>query len=268
MRKYVYVLFCALIVNQTAFSFKIDRVVLATNDNPDYIQFWPIAAKAWQEIVGVRPTLALIGGQDVQVDESYGDIIRFEPIPGIPTSFYAQCVRLLLPCLFPTEGCVLADIDLIPLQKRFFTKKIARIPDDHFVVYRNKAYWFFKKRIYMCYNAARGETFRDIFGIQTYEDIPRLIKEWWQIGFGWDTDEKMLYRCLKKWDKRKTNVKKLGYSKGSKRRIERKLKYKLHKLVQQSYTEVNCPRPYAEHKNEIDYVMRLALTAAKIKEAQ
>ena len=265
MKKFVYLLFLLLTVNQTIFPLKIDRVILATNDNPDYIQFWPTAAKAWQEIVGVRPTLALIGSEEVQVDTQYGDVIRFEPIPGIPTSFYAQCVRLLLPCLFPTEGCVVADIDLIPLQKRFFIKKVEEIPDDHFVVFRNKAYWFFKKRIYMCYNAAKGDTFRDIFGVQSYEDIPEIIKEWWQLGFGWDTDEKVLYRYLRKWNKRKTNIKKLGYGKEYKRRIERKLKFEKKKILKQSYTEVNCPRPYEEHKQQIDYIMSLAFLVAALK---
>jgi hypothetical protein len=59
---------------------QLDRVILSTNENPNYIQFWPTAAKAWQEIVGVRPTLALIASEDVQVDRRYGDVIRFEPI--------------------------------------------------------------------------------------------------------------------------------------------------------------------------------------------
>jgi len=265
MRKYGYMLFFTLITHQTAFSLKIDRAILATNDNPDYIQFWPTAAKAWQEIVGVRPTLALIGGDDVMVDESVGDVIRFEPIEGIPSSFYAQCVRLLLPCLFPDDGCILADIDLMPLQKRFFIKKVEKYAEDEFVIYRNKAYWFNKSRIYMCYNAAKGKTFQEIFGLRSIEDIPRIIKEWWRVGFGWDTDEKMLYKCLKKWGKYKTHVKKLGYGKRLNRRIERELKFRQKRIFRQSYIEINCPRLYNVHKHQIDHIMELALLAARIK---
>jgi hypothetical protein len=267
MRKYGYILFFILIAHQIVFPLTLDRVILATNNNPDYIQFWPIAAKAWKEVVGIRPTLALIGcSGEVTVDESYGDVIRFAPIDGIPTSFYAQCVRLLLPCLFPNDGCILADIDLIPLQKRFFLKKIEKIPEDRFVIYRNKAYWFNKSRIYMCYNVAKGATFQEIFDIQSIDDIPQVIKEWWQIGLGWDTDEKVLYRYLKKWINYKTRVKKLGYGKRLNRRIERKLAFRQKKVFRYSYIEMNCPRPYIAHKHQIDHIMNLAFLAAKIKE--
>ena len=78
-------------------AFKINRVILATDANPDYIQFWPIVAKSWKEIVEVKPTLALIANKETKIDESLGDVIRFEPIDGIPTSFQAQVIRLLLP---------------------------------------------------------------------------------------------------------------------------------------------------------------------------
>ncbi len=260
---YCLVVFPVFIFCSKVLSFQIDRVILSTNDNPDYIQFWPVAAKAWQEIVGVRPTLALIGSEDVQVDTRYGDVIRFEPIEGVPTSFYAQCVRLLLPALFPHEGCLLADIDMMPLQKKFFTKKVLRIPDDCFLVYRDKAYWFWKHRIYMCYNAAKGKVFQEIFGVKTYEDIPKIIAQWHQIGLGWSTDERLLYKYLKKWKKRKTHLKKLGYAKKKRRRIDRELCYKKKKISKHYYIEMNCPRPYAAYKNKIDAVMQLALLAAK-----
>ncbi|MEX0939863.1 MAG: hypothetical protein WDZ41_00710 [Candidatus Babeliales bacterium] len=192
MKKFcIYFYLFNILFVQTIFPLKIDRVILSTNDNPLYIQFWPLAARAWQEIVGVRPTLALIGNNEIPIDEQYGDVIRFTPIEGVPTSLYAQCVRLLLPCLFPADGCILADIDLIPLQKKFFIDKVTKISDDRFVIYKSRAYWFYKPRIYMCYNAAKGSTFQDIFGVTSYEEIPEMIKQWAQLNIGWATDEIM-----------------------------------------------------------------------------
>lgn len=242
---------------------KIDRVILSTNDNPNYIQFWPVAAKAWQEIVGVRPTLALIASKEVQVDTRYGDVIRFEPIAGVSTAFYAQCVRLLLPALFPTEGCLLADIDMMPLQRKFFIDNIKKISDDAFVIYRDKAYWFWKPRVYMCYNAAKGKVFQEIFGATSYQDIPDIIARWHQLGLGWSTDERLLYTYLKSWKKRKTNLAKLGYSKNTNCRIERRLIYDSEKILKNRYIEMNCPRPYTVHKGKIDAIIRLAVLASK-----
>jgi hypothetical protein len=48
---------------------KIDRVILSTDNNPDYIQFWPIVSRVWQEYIGIKPTLALIADKSVYIDE-------------------------------------------------------------------------------------------------------------------------------------------------------------------------------------------------------
>ncbi len=266
----VYFLLFFLILNYTLLPLTLDRVILGVNDNPDYSQFWPIAAKAWQDIVGVRPTLAFIAPADVEIDESLGDVIRFEPIEGIPTSFYAQCVRLFLPCLFPNDGCIVADIDLLPLQRKFFTNKIGKVADNKLVIYKDRAYWWYKPRIYMCYNAAKGSTFREIFGIKTKEDIPEAIKRWHQVGLGWSTDEHLLYQYVRSWQQEKNNkkrVKKFGYDKDKKRRICRKdkLSYSKKKLQKQYYVEINCPKPYSAHKDQIDPIMQLAFLAAQQK---
>jgi len=114
---------------------KLDRVILATNDNPEYIEFWPLVAKAWKEIVGIQPTLALIGDESVQVDESLGDVIRFAPIEGVSTGNYARTIRLLLPILFEDEVCLISDIDMLPLSKEYYQGSIADVPEDNFVVY-------------------------------------------------------------------------------------------------------------------------------------
>ena len=37
---------------------KIDTVILSSNDNPNYIQFWPIVSEAWS-LMGVEPILIL-----------------------------------------------------------------------------------------------------------------------------------------------------------------------------------------------------------------
>jgi hypothetical protein len=261
------IFFCIAIVMccQTMFPLKLDRVIVATNDNPDYLQFWPIVAKAWREIVGVKPTLALIGDASVSVDESLGDVIRFAPIDGVKTSSYAQCIRLLLPCLFPDDVCILSDIDMIPLQKKFFVENVRNVSDDCFVIYKDKAYPGHKPRVYMCYNAAKGKIFQDLFGVTSYEQIPAKIIEWTLLEWGFATDEKVLYCALKEWNKNKTHIKKLGYTRQKRKRIDRKnaLYFKEKKLRTGYYVEINCPRPYETHKVKINHIVQLALLAKK-----
>ena len=59
------------------YSMKIDRVILSSDTNPYYLDFWPIVAKAWVKM-GIKPTLALVGNEPVEIDESLGDIIRIK----------------------------------------------------------------------------------------------------------------------------------------------------------------------------------------------
>lgn len=253
----------------------LQRVILSTNDNPNYIEFWPMAARAWQEIVGLRPTLALIADDDVEVDTTLGDVIRFKPIEGIPTSFYAQCIRLLLPALFPDEVCITGDIDISPLQKNFFTEQIKDFDEHSFVIYRSRAYdWYYClkhrprlwHRYYMNFIAAKGSTFARVFHVYTKEQIPGIIQEWHQKGFGWDTDELMLYDYVERWGRFSNGVKRLGHNNAKKYRIHRyhKLKYDKKKLEKGDYyIDLNCARPYSAHKAKYEEIMGVVLSSRK-----
>ena len=39
---------------------KLDHVILASNDNPDYLNFWPLVSEAWSQM-GVDPILIYTG---------------------------------------------------------------------------------------------------------------------------------------------------------------------------------------------------------------
>ena len=142
-------------LGSTLQALKLDRVILSTNDDPLYIEFWPIVAPIWTAM-GLRPTLALIGDENCQIDESLGDVIRFSPILGVPESLQTQVIRLFLPCLFPDDGCLISDIDMLPISGSYFVDGAFACPDDGFVVYKDAAgYW--ERRFPMCYVAGREE---------------------------------------------------------------------------------------------------------------
>lgn len=244
-----------LCMTATLSALKLDRVVLACDSNPLYIQFWPIVARAWSQLIGVRPTLALIAGPEIHVDETLGDVIRFDPIPGVPNSLYAQAVRLLLPALFKDEVSIISDIDMIPLSKSYFCNSIKHIRDDQFVVYKNKAYPDDYGQFPMCYNAAKGSTFRDIFGVKTIHDIPRLITEWHALNWGWNTDEKVLHTKLCAWPWYRTRCVKLGHTVA--RRIDRLAwGYEKGLLKTGFYVDAHCVRPYLLYKKQIDKLLK------------
>ena len=260
MKKYLLLgLFC---VTTAALPMKIDRVIISTNDHPDYIQFWPLVAKAWTEIVGITPTLALIGDEDVQVDETLGDVIRFKPIEGVSTGNYARTIRLLMPALFPDDVCLITDMDILPLNKEYFLDSVTNVPDDHFVVYRDKVnYGAYKrgKKFPMCYNAAKGSVFAEVFNINSADEIEAIIQEWHREDYAAHkpcTDEAVLVAKLNEWEFKNSRVTKLGH--GVERRIGRlKWGYKAKRARENYYVDAHMVRPYEKYKQTIDELAAL-----------
>ena len=241
-----------LLLSFSLCALKLDRVILSTDTNPLYYQFWPLAARLWRDIVGIKPTLAVIGNKtDLNIDEEIGEVLYFEPLPDVPTGLYAQCIRLLVPAYFENETCLVADIDMIPLQKDYFTSSIKSIPDDHFVVYRDDYHPPQYKLYPMCYVAGKGKLFKEIFGITSLEEIPRIITKWKNRHLGLTTDELILYEKVNRWATETGHCTKLGHSVN--RRIDRSnWDYNTIALQQLYYIDAHLPRPYNNYQKIID----------------
>lgn len=166
----------------------LKKVIIATNNNHLYSDFWPICAKAWSNI-GIHPVLASIGKDDLE--KGYGTIINFSEINDIPSGFIAQVIRLIIPCLFPEDVCLIGDIDMIPLNKQYFTKQIENIDNDNILIFSSDAYDENIQRYPMCYIAAKGKYFQQIIGLKDTQEksIIEFIKYLHSLNLGWDTDE-------------------------------------------------------------------------------
>ena len=121
-------------------SMKIDRVILSSDSNCMYLDFWPLVSQAWWKIVGIRSTLILISDEFIQVDETFGDVIRLPAIKNLPDGNYAQIIRLLAPVFFEDQVCLLSDIDMLPLRKEYFVDLVRDVREDAFVLYTNLGY--------------------------------------------------------------------------------------------------------------------------------
>jgi hypothetical protein len=235
---------------------RIERVIVASDTNPAYLPFWPLVARAWKEIAGFEPVLAFIADRDTVVDETIAEVIRFEPIPGIPTGFQAQAIRLLLPIYFEDDVSLISDMDLIPLSKAYFVDSVAHCPEHNFVVFRDGVRDLGKSQYPMCYVAAQGKTFKEVFRMSDRTEIPSLIKEWYALGLGWTTDQQMLYSYLNRWDRFEPRCVRLGHD--VTRRIDRaNWRYDADLIKQNFYIDAHLPRPYDAHKQHIDRLASL-----------
>ncbi|MBS0616331.1 MAG: hypothetical protein JSR58_07270 [Verrucomicrobia bacterium] len=234
---------------------ELKRVILSTNNNPNYIEFWPVVAPIWTAI-GIRPTLALIADEHCPVDTSIGDVIRFPPLPDIPESLQAQVIRLFLPIMYPDEGCLISDIDMIPISRTYFIEGAKHCPDTGFLVYRDKgAIGDESVRYPMCYNAAKGSVFGSLFGISHPDEIPQMIELWASAGLGWNTDELLLHAHIMQWERNGGLVIRLGH--GVEGRLDRgNWNIDFDHLDVSQYIDCHCPRPYSKYKDSIDRIVQ------------
>lgn len=248
---------------------KIDRVILASNSHKNYIEFWPIVAKAWKHF-GVKPTLLFIGDDDSIVDKNAGDVVRIPQIQNIDSAFIAQNSRLLCPALFPNEVCIISDIDNMPLSKEYYFNPIAKLSEDKFVIYRPNVCP--PDQISIMWNVALGKTWGEIFSISTMDDVVNKLKSWYpdeyvaflgegQVDDSWFTDQVLLRKYIERFRKdNKERIVELDDDKSGFFRLDRLCNNSKHTTTYvpgKYYSDFHMPRPYSDNKNIIDKIYNI-----------
>lgn len=271
MKRIIFILLFSLFTfNSTALI--PTRVILATDSHKNYIEFWPHVAHWWQKIIGITNiTIAAIATEPL-VPIANADVIALPAIPGVPTGKHAQMIRLLLPVLYPDEICIIADMDMIPLSRSFFLEFPRNVPDDHFLIYHEYGQFLtetypeerYDRRYPMCYLAAQGKLFGEIFGITTLAESTKKIKEWHALDLGFSTDEQIVFAAINQWQHFSSRITILSIPDFYEHRIKRIFQYDPVKLINDFYFDSHCPRPYSQHKNSIDTMVQLRLGAIAV----
>ena len=80
---------------------KLDCVITACNMNLIYYEFIPFFIKAWDKLYPNIDVKVILISDNIPEDlKPYLDnIILFEPVHGVSTSFTSQYIRILYPCI-------------------------------------------------------------------------------------------------------------------------------------------------------------------------
>jgi hypothetical protein len=183
---------------------KLSAALVACNENPKYLEFWPIVKYAWWHIVGIPAVMVYVG--DVVPEDLKNDpaVIHFPPVPGWPTATQAQVIRLFAPGLLQTDGAVvISDMDIVPLQREFFVDGFGQFKDNQFVSLHgiNDA----EQQVYMCYVGALPSVWRSLFLTNGFNDVrlhmtrlaEHIKSDGLHAGQGWLTDQLLLYKYVK-----------------------------------------------------------------------
>jgi hypothetical protein len=238
---------------------KIDYIIVSTNDNNLYKDFWPVVKKLWYELIGIKPILVEICDTNEIVD--YGDHIihKIKKIEDIDTGFQSQIARMYVTKFYQNSVCLTSDIDMLPLCKNYFVNDIEDIDNDNLVIFSSDAYQGVV-RYPICYNASKGKVFNDIMKFEdTFEEYCIKLND---MGLGWDTDELYFGKMVNLYENQSIITKlNRGWEYGrAKKRIDRVYwTYDENELKSQNYVDSHSLRPYSRYKNEIDKLINFLI---------
>tara|TARA_B100000214_G_C23891818_1_gene592162 strand:+ start:216 stop:935 length:720 start_codon:yes stop_codon:yes gene_type:complete len=236
---------------------KISKVIITSTVDKNYLDYWPLVKESWENLE-IEPVLYIISKENVEIESKTYFIDKLNPV------FVAQNLRLLIPALYPNDVCLLSDIDMMPLSKEYFQDSIADLPNDNFIVYRSDATP--ENMLPICWNAALGSTWGDIFSINNIQDIDETLKKWYPKKYkpykkNWYIDQIKLREYLNLFEAKSLN--RVKYFKDNElefRRLNRDnlvSDFEEYKKQKDLYVDFHMPRPFLENQELINQVFKL-----------
>jgi hypothetical protein len=251
---------------------KVERVILVSNNNPLYYDFWNNLSKTYKEKFNINPTLIFFGSEEdvksANLSEEFGNIILEKEVNNVLPWQYTWALFYYTK-FYKNEVCAVMGIDQIPLGTYFLKDSISQIDDENYVMLIDNQYTLERKYPTKwdeggfspsAYHIAKGNTFCEIFQFEdSFEsEILKInslnIKTMW--GDKWGTDES--YSCMKLNEFKATGrVSDLSLAQDFlNRRIDChrhiEVPYNLNLLNANHYIECHACRPYSSHKNYLD----------------
>lgn len=234
-------------------------VIMGSNKNPLYLDFWPIVSKVWKEKFNITPVLGLIDDIDSNIEQSeYGLVKRFKSVDNIDTGLLSQIIRLYLPKYL--DGiCLVSDIDMIPLSVNYFNESLSYVTNNNMVIFSSNHPQTVKNKMFpMCYIAAHSNVYKEIFDLGLdWEGFSRLL---FNRNEEWYTDQKYLFERAIDFDEKTNRLVLLQRKWGGPmdNRVDRANWVYSPQLVKQGhYIDCHTLRPYSKYKYEIDKLIEL-----------
>jgi hypothetical protein len=263
---------------------KIDKVIVSCDDS-HYQYFWPVVAQVCKKVLNITPVLFKVGEEDRDFfHDGNGLVKHVKKISGIPTSTQGQILRLYATKFFPDEVCLLSDIDMMLINRKYFVDDLTKYSQDSYVIFTSDGYDLERKecrdlfdfQVYpLCYHAAKGKIFSEILEIDdSFDDfVNRVINFNVPNKKGWYCDEiylsSMINLKYRSYDFHKlkrgyqdnfylpTRIEKYNFPVDFRDNEEMRLtnlkigNYDKEKLINDYYIDCHCVRPYGWYDKEI-----------------
>lgn len=246
----------------------LDCILTATNTCPKYMSFIPIFIKTWNKLYrGVDVKIILIAQKiPEKFFEFEKNIILFPPFENLSTGFQSQYIRLLYPSLLQQykNGVLITDIDMLPMNRSYFTKPIEGIPNTKFIHMRG-ALLEKKQQVCICYNIATPSVWASVTQVTSMDDIFNCFQSFSQgrQQVNWFRDQQDLFQFLTVWNAKTGNWVKLTDTFCKFKRLNRKhfdiRNFSTRKAItNHEFSDYHCLRPmtkYSKINSRIYYLL-------------
>ncbi len=242
------------------------KVLLSCDENPFYYDFWPHAKKMWMNHIGIEPKLIFIN-KEKETEDFVDDIMYVKEIPNIPVHLQAQMARIFYTQKFQDEICLVSDIDMFPISKKFFDiEKISNACDLESFFHLNPEVREFGQ-FPLCYYCGYGSLYAKIIKTDNWnkflKDIIEMNFDTSLMGYNlpphlrgknlWFSDELFMFKGTQD-NKIKivTNDEFIGQ-----RRIDREAITRMGylSLIKSDVVDIHLPRPYKKYEKFIDNIL-------------
>lgn len=182
----------------------IDCVLTSSNNNNFYLHFIPTFIKSWQQLLPHIDIKIILISENIPDEykpyENY--IILFKPIENVSDVFISQYIRILYPSLLKYKnGVLITDIDMLPINEKYFTENIRKYTDSKFINYRD----FLTNCQYpICYNIATPQVWKKVNRMESIDNIIEHIKS--KKNVLWDTDQRYLHYLITRYNNTTKNA--------------------------------------------------------------
>jgi hypothetical protein len=229
---------------------KIDYVIISSDENPTYKDFYPIVAKRWFDL-GIKTYYVNICDVDEISENEFGIVHKIKSLNFISTGFQSQVVRLYC-SNFISGNLLMSDIDMLPINGDYYHQYNSELTDDNVIIYSGQPYG--NVPYYpMCYVLSNSKNFRKYLEIDnlSFEEYCRMLLNNYKEA--WNTDENFMY------DKFQSHLDNLVVKtdRDFSRRIDRgNWQYNIDLLKSGYYIDSHVLRPYSIYKNHIDDLLK------------
>lgn len=223
--------------------------------DPLYFDFWEPVSKVWKEKFNITPVLGLITDRDTDMYETeFGFIKEFKAIDNVSISSQSQIVRMYL-SKYLSGNCIISDIDMIPLSKKYFIDDL-NIYDDNDVLVLSSHHYQTKhiNQYPMCYVVGDSKNFDNIFNTNLdWCEFAEKVND--SSVDKWYSDQVFLYNCINEYGIEKV---KFPYRSFTNDRVDRPYWVYDSVLVNNGhYIDSHLLRPYKYYQFEIDKLIEL-----------